>query len=164
MSSPEQFESVIHDVFARLSSNGQQAVGDSFTPDGRYEGAYPASPESRSEDNALVGSETISRFFQLCLPEVLSPFSQWADTIYPVTDGRTAIAEGRSEGTATHDGSTYKNRYIWVIQLRDGKIELMREYFNPLWYHAAIGPQFQAVIERVFTDEYIARGGTASAD
>jgi ketosteroid isomerase-like protein len=152
----QQIEAIVTDLFQRLSSNGQDAVGDVFTEDGRYEGAYAASPDTRPEDNALVGRATISKFFHQCLPEVLSPFDQWADVVYPVTDGNTAVVEGRSHGTAVHDGSTYENKYAWIMRFRDGKVEFMREYFNPVWYHAAIGPEFQTVVDRVFADEYTA--------
>jgi ketosteroid isomerase-like protein len=149
----EQIEAIVADVFRRLSSNGQEPVGESFTEDGRYEGAYPASPGTPDGDNALIGAATISKFFHEVLPELLSPFSQWADTIYPVTDGQTAIVEGRSHGTATHDGSTYENKYVWVMRFRDGRIEFMCEYFNVIRWYAAIGPHWHEIVDRVFSGE-----------
>lgn len=153
MHTQQQIEAVVADLFRRLSSNGQDPVGDVFVEDGRYEGAYSAYSAGNPEDNALIGRATITKYFQKCLPEGLSPFEQWADIVYPVTDGTTAVVEGRSHGTAVRDGSTYENKYVWIIRFRDGQIEFMREYFNPIWYHAAIGPEFQEVIDRVFSDD-----------
>jgi ketosteroid isomerase-like protein len=153
MHTQEQIEAAVDHVFKALSSNGQEPVGDAFTEDGIYEGAYAASPDTTDEDNIMVGHEVITKFFVECLPQILAPFSQWADTIYPVTDGETAIVEGRSDGIAVHDGSVYRNKYIWVMKFRDGKIALMREYFNvPKWHHA-IGPEWQQIVERAFGDD-----------
>jgi ketosteroid isomerase-like protein len=159
----QQIEDAVAHVFRALSSNGVEPVGDAFTEDGVYEGAYSASPDTADEDNKMVGRETISKLFHEVLPQVLSPFSQWADTIYPVTDGDTAIVEGRSDGIAVHDGSVYRNKYIWVMKFRDGKIELMREYFNvPKWHHA-IGPNWQQIVDGVFNGELPMSGSSKSA-
>jgi ketosteroid isomerase-like protein len=145
----EQIEAIVTDLFRRISSDGKQSVGVVFADDGRYEGAYPGTPDSSAEENALVGAAAISKFFHEALPQALAPFDQWADTLYVVGDGDTAVVEGRSHGTATHDGSTYENRYAWIMHFRDGKIALMREYFNPIRYFAAIGPDFGKVIAQV---------------
>ena len=152
MHTTEQIEALVNGVFERISSGGREPVGEVFTEDARYEGAYGVEGQEAA-DNALEGADTITRFFKEYLAQTLSPFSQWADTIYPVTDGDTAIVEGASDGIATHDGSVYRNKYIWVMKFRDGKIELMREYFNISKWHHAIGPHWQEVVDRAFGDE-----------
>jgi ketosteroid isomerase-like protein len=163
MHTQEQIEAAVAHVFRALSSDGKEPVGDAFTPDGVYAGAYSASPDTADEDNKMVGREQISKFFHECLPEILSPFRQWADTIYPVTDGDTAIVEGRSDGIATHDGSVYQNKYIWVMKFKDGKIDYMLEYFNvPKWHHA-IGPNWQQIVDKAFGGELPMSGSQSGA-
>jgi ketosteroid isomerase-like protein len=164
MHTQEQIEAIVADVFRRLSSNGKEPVGDAFTADGRYEGAYPAATQNRDDDNALNGRDVISRFFHQVLPQVLSPFDQWADKVYVALDGDTATVEGRSHGTAVHDGSTYENRYVWIMRFEDGKIAFMREYFNPVWYDAAVGSAYQDVIAQVFpSEEFSVKAGVSNA-
>ena len=160
MHTQEQIETAVAHVFRALSSDGKEPVGDAFTEDGVYEGAYAPSPDTRDEDNEMVGRAVISKFFHECLPQILSPFRQWADTIYPVTDGNTAIVEGRSDGIATHDGSVYQNKYIWVMKFKDGKIDHMLEYYDvPKWHHA-IGPHWQEIVDRAFNGELTMSGSS----
>jgi hypothetical protein len=63
-----------------------------------------------------------------------------------------------------HDGSTYENRYVWIMRFEDGKIAFMREYFNPVWYDAAVGSAYQDVIARVFpSEEFSVKAGVSNA-
>ena len=145
---------LILDFFTRISSNGTQAVGDVFSDDGRYEGVYAGTPETSPEQNALVGPAAITKFFRDAFTKVVNPFEQWVDTVY-IVDDSTALAEGRSRGAVRHDGSTYQNRYSWVFHFKGDRISLVREYFNPEWYHRALGPEFPEILAQVFTgDEY----------
>jgi ketosteroid isomerase-like protein len=50
---------------------------------------------------------------------------------YPSEDGRSVVTEYSSEGER-QAGGTYRNRYICVLQARDGRIAHFREYYNPL--------------------------------
>jgi ketosteroid isomerase-like protein len=49
------------------------------------------------------------------------------------------IAEYRSDGL-TRDGRPYRTTYISVFELRDGRIVLAREYFDPSVIAQAFGP------------------------
>lgn len=50
---------------------------------------------------------------------------------YPCTDANVGIAEYRSQ-VRLRSGKPYANRYITVCEVKDGRIALFREYFNPL--------------------------------
>lgn len=58
------------------------------------------------------------------------------DRHYPCADPAFAIAEYHS-AVRLRSGADYANRYITVVELRDGLIVLFREYFNPLALTAA---------------------------
>jgi uncharacterized protein len=58
---------------------------------------------------------------------------------YLCTDG-TIIAEYVSTGRAVPTGKAYANTYIAVLQFRDGKLCLQREYYNPVLSDRALAP------------------------
>jgi uncharacterized protein len=47
-------------------------------------------------------------------------------------DGRTVTIEGQGNFVIAANGLPYQNVYITVLQIEDGKITGIREYFNPL--------------------------------
>lgn len=53
------------------------------------------------------------------------------DRHYSCADPAFAIAEYHSQ-VRLRSGADYANRYVTVLELRDGLIVLFREYFNPL--------------------------------
>jgi ketosteroid isomerase-like protein len=52
--------------------------------------------------------------------------------VHTTTDPDVAVVEFRSTGTFKATGADYANRYALVIRARAGRIELYREYFNPM--------------------------------
>ena len=58
-------------------------------------------------------------------------------------DGDTAIAEFTVEGTAVPTGKPYNQRYISVIEHRDGKITRYVDYWNPQIVAEALGGMFK---------------------
>ena len=58
---------------------------------------------------------------------------------YACTDG-TVVAEYVSTGRAVPTGKPYANSYIAVLQFRDGKLCLQREYYNPVLSDRALTP------------------------
>jgi ketosteroid isomerase-like protein len=53
------------------------------------------------------------------------------DLILATEEPGLFVAEARGE-IRLHNGHPYNNRYVCLIRIRDGKILLWREYFNPL--------------------------------
>lgn len=56
---------------------------------------------------------------------------------YPMRDPQLLVVEYRSEGRVRNTGKTYANRYAGIFRIKDGKVILWREYFNPeIWSRA----------------------------
>lgn len=56
---------------------------------------------------------------------------------YPAQDGATTVLEYDGTVHLEKDGTQFRQRYIAVVTLRDGRIALWREYLNPLASQAA---------------------------
>ena len=57
---------------------------------------------------------------------------------YPAQDGATTVLEYDGTVHLEQDGTRFRQRYIAVVTLRDGRIALWREYLNPLASQAAV--------------------------
>lgn len=134
-------KATITEFFRRISAAGVEPIGELFTSDGIYDGAY--SPHKH------VGSEHITNWFRECLPQVLHPFHQWPVEI-AVASSELAFVEYQSRGTVVGDGSSYQNRYAAPVHFRDGKISYMREYYNPVFWSGVLGETTAAAIAQVF--------------
>ncbi|EHJ59237.1 nuclear transport factor 2 family protein [Novosphingobium pentaromativorans] len=130
----EEMQSIVREVFKRISSDGRESVAPSFTENGIYD--FPYWP------TYIMGSKYIGITFSDVIPKVLLRLKQWPIAIYPVIDGDTVMVEYASHATSAVDGSTYANRYAAVMKLVDGKIDFWREYFNPEWFMQATGSLF----------------------
>ena len=69
---------------------------------------------------------------------VITGWSMGIDTLYDVGNG-TVIVEMHGAGTVVATGKHYAQNYIAVLKVNDGKIELWREYANPLPVFEAFG-------------------------
>ncbi len=104
---------------------------DLFCSDGVLETPYvsPGSP-SRWEGPAigayLAGLRGVIR---------LADFSLVA--AYPARDGATTVLEYDGTVHLEKNGTRFRQRYIAVVTLCDGRIALWREYLNPLASQAA---------------------------
>lgn len=56
---------------------------------------------------------------------------------YPAQDGATTVLEYDGTVHLEKDGARFRQRYIAVVKLQDGRIALWREYLNPLASQAA---------------------------
>ncbi len=56
---------------------------------------------------------------------------------YPAQDGATTVLEYDGTVHLEKDGTQFRQRYIAVVTVRDGRIALWREYLNPLASQAA---------------------------
>lgn len=62
---------------------------------------------------------------------MFSSFVQHVDEVYDLVDPDTLIAEYHSDATVIHNGNTYSNRYIGVLQFRNGLVCGWKEFHNP---------------------------------
>lgn len=51
---------------------------------------------------------------------------------YPMNDGQTTVLEYESRGHDQASGRPYRQHYIGIYQVTEGRLTLIREYFNPL--------------------------------
>ena len=65
---------------------------------------------------------------------------------YPMSDGHTTVLEYESRGHDRASGRPYRQHYLGIYQVTDGRLTLIREYFNPLAVLEAAGknPEGQA--------------------
>ena len=104
---------------------------DLFCDDGVLETPYvsPGSP-SRWEGQAIAGF--LSKLRGVIR---LTDFSLVA--AYPAQDGATTVLEYDGTVHLEKNGTRFRQRYVGIVTLRDGRIALWREYLNPLASQAA---------------------------
>lgn len=84
----------------------------------------------RSSNQIISGRVAIVEHLRAGLTAFLKSISFEVHALYPSQDGQFAISEHSSEGERAA-GGMYRNRYVCVVQARDGRIVLYREYYNP---------------------------------
>lgn len=115
---------------ARLSP-GVADYLDLFCSDGVLETPYvsPGSP-SRWEGPAIGAYlGTLSGIIRL------ADFTLVA--AYPAQDGATTVLEYDGTVHLEKNGTQFRQRYVAIVTLRDGRLALWREYLNPLASQAA---------------------------
>lgn len=60
---------------------------------------------------------------------------------YPMSDGHTTVLEYESQGHDRASGRPYRQHYVGIYQVTDGRLTLIREYFNPLAVLETAGKQ-----------------------
>lgn len=90
----------------------------------------PYSPEEPGGVR-VEGKQIASLFFE----RIFREFSQirFVDLVFRQSQfDNTVIVEARGDFRLATDQSPYRNQYIAVIEVVDGQVTLIREYFNPL--------------------------------
>lgn len=66
--------------------------------------------------------------------KVFHPFEYFDKLIFSTQDPNVFWADVQSRGKQTRDGKTIDvhNKYVFFFRLKDGLIEEMREYYNPI--------------------------------
>lgn len=104
---------------------------DLFCPDGVLETPYvsPGSPQRWEGRDIATFLGTLHGVIRL------ADFSLVA--AYPAQDGATTVLEYDGTVHLVKPGTQFRQRYIAVVVLRDGRIASWREYLNPLASQAA---------------------------
>lgn len=104
---------------------------DLFCTDGVLETPYvsPGSPNRWQGPDIATLLETLHGVIRL------ADFSLVA--AYPAQNGATTVLEYDGTVHLVKPGTRFRQRYIAVVTLRDGRIALWREYLNPLASQAA---------------------------
>ncbi|QRN97628.1 nuclear transport factor 2 family protein [Archangium violaceum] len=137
-------EDALQNPHIRLFVSGYQALlkgdfegfADMWAEDGSME--FPYSPEGLPQrlDGKAAIREHLRRF-----PEMLHIDRFSEPVFHPSQDGRVLIAEFSCEGRAVATGKPYNQKYISVVEFRDGRIVKYRDYWNPLIALRALDPK-----------------------
>jgi ketosteroid isomerase-like protein len=129
-------EKVARKVLARMSSRDFDGVGELLADDFEFDLAY--APEmlpmpTRGRDAFLELTTTI-------IGAMFNPMELTVTTAYPGADGVTVVLEYTSDGTVTHNGNRYQNRYAGIFRANaDGKLAFWREFHDPEKATQALG-------------------------
>jgi uncharacterized protein len=109
-------------------SNHNGDVADLLTEDAVFDVPYA---DASAMEMPVRGREAFAATFAWVVAELFDPFLLEPIEEYLGADPEVLIVEYRSEGAIKANGSPYANRYVGVFRIRDGKIALWREYYNP---------------------------------
>ncbi len=118
--------SLAEEFLRGLTSKNLETVMALWTDEGVME--FPFAPDGSSK--RFVGkaaiAQTLSSAFkvrtEMDFPEV---------KLYPMDNTNMAVVEFRGKMTLS-SGQPYNNQYIALVEAKDGRLVLFREYFNPL--------------------------------
>src|SRR5262245_10349480 len=95
---------------------------------------FPYAPDDHTR--RLEGAEAVVAFMRR-MPSFAEGFSLGEPTIHPIDGG--FVAEYHGEATFKSTGKRYKQDYVSLFTVREGKIAGIREYYNPLRVLQAMG-------------------------
>lgn len=126
-------EALLRDLFRRLNER-RFDIGDLLTDDAQFDVPYAHFPEP------VIGRAAFVRMFDEVTAGLFNPFEFTLQAFYPCTDGESIVVEYASKGMVTTTGRPYANRYAGIFRIRDGRIALWREFFNPEEFARATTP------------------------
>ena len=132
MTSPAA-EKVMHEVFALISEGRYDDVVDLMHDDLQFE--LPYGPEGmQGPMDKKTYAATQSFVFQL-----FSEFKIAITEVHPSADPDALVCEYASNCTVKKTGGPYQNRYVGIVQFKDGKVWRWKEFHNPEIATAALG-------------------------
>jgi len=68
----------------------------------------------------------------------------WIDEIYRTDKPGCLIVEAHARSLVGETGKVYENSYVCIFRVREGRLELLKEYVNPLAFMKAFQGGFEA--------------------
>ncbi|HEV7370323.1 nuclear transport factor 2 family protein [Arenibaculum sp.] len=133
------FTAMLRAVLGDRLAPGAATFSDMFAPDAAFE--FPFAPPGMAR--AARGRAEIDRHLASLTDFALDAVSRPA--VHWVEGGDAVVLEFEARGRNTRTGAAYDQRYVSVIELRDGRIALYRDYWNPLAVLAAFGGEDDVV-------------------
>ncbi|NYI75832.1 nuclear transport factor 2 family protein [Nocardioides panzhihuensis] len=139
MTSPQSAISPAHAVLLRsielLAAMDLDGYVDLFAEDAVIEFPYaPAGRPQRLDDPEAV------RDYVMAIGAAVRIESFPSLVVHHLTDPHSIVAEVTLHGTAVETGAPYDVQYVWIVEERDERIVLFRDYWNPTQTTAATGP------------------------
>jgi ketosteroid isomerase-like protein len=110
-------------LFKCLNDLDYEVLAGLVSDDARFEVPYAEMVAQGRDAFVRVFSENTAHLFRDMVFTV--------DQVYSC-ESEAVIVEYRSRAVLRATDKPYKNRYVGVFVVRDGAVELWREYFNPL--------------------------------
>ena len=118
-------EKVFHEVLALISAGRHNDMVDLMHDDLAFE--LPYGPEGmRGPHNKQSFAGMQDYVFGM-----FTDFSIGVTELHPGLDPNALVAEYASKCTVKATGGPYDNRYIGVVQFKDGKVVAWKEFHNP---------------------------------
>ncbi|AUW58977.1 hypothetical protein C1T17_13630 [Sphingobium sp. SCG-1] len=125
--------------YAAIGRRDMDALREALTPDAVYEFPFAENGSSEtSETRRFIGTDAIIAFWRETLARDMR-FGALEDVDLSIlADGSRLFIEQRGD-IMLADGTSYRNRYIFRYDIRDGRIAHVREYINPVISARAFG-------------------------
>ncbi len=133
-STRDRNQKIVHDFFALLAAKNIKAWIQLWADDGVQE--MPYSPPGFP--TRIEGKTAIYRHYS-SLPDAYSRMAFPDLKTYPMLDPNWLLAEYRGEIDIAATNRAYNNYYCALFHLRDSRIVLFKEYFNPIILSEAFG-------------------------
>jgi uncharacterized protein (TIGR02246 family) len=128
------------DVLARrrqLMLNGDaDGLADLFAPDAVIEFSFHGPPGTPAR---LEGREAIREYSRRVMASPLRLEDYEVAELYQTQDPAVVIAEMRAKATVTTTGRPITATSIQILRIRDGHIELFRDFADPRFLEDVIG-------------------------
>ena len=112
-------------MLERTGALDLDGLGELLTEDAMFEMPF------RDGQRLIEGRENIIATMKAAMLPVFTIMRFTVTALYPCEDPAFLVAEYVSDND-TKTGGKYANRYITLMEVRDGRIKLFREHFNPL--------------------------------
>lgn len=131
MTPKDEHEAVVLSWFTNLMKQDLDAFADLLAKDAVQEMPFGKLLEVDGFDTVWAGRDKIMSYFRKAIPGrrnhvfTIKEFHRTADPEVIIVE-----AKGRSDVVAL--GKVYDQDYVMLFKLRDGKIAVFREYYNPM--------------------------------
>jgi ketosteroid isomerase-like protein len=134
---------VIDELFARIGRGAYGALEELFTEDVVQAVPYhPVMSEAR-----LVGRERVADFIAKAFELRFKQIRFEVVAVHPAREAGLYFVEYRSEGTMRANDAPYRNKYIAIFRIREGKIAYWKEYYDPSQIAKALAEPFPQLRE-----------------
>ncbi|RED41771.1 nuclear transport factor 2 family protein [Paenibacillus sp. VMFN-D1] len=122
-----QAETIMHWFTDRIKNKDYEGFLDLFDEDVVFE--FPYAPEALPQ--LLKGKRALKQHLDM-LDTLIEIRSFTKPVIHVSADSPVFIAQYKGSGTVFADGKPYEQKYISVVEVKDGSIVRFQDYWNPL--------------------------------
>lgn len=140
MSDAQAGKALITSYLDAVATLDVAAVAPLFTKDGKV--VIPYAPEGIPP--VIEGRDAIEAYYR-ALPDMATELNFSDYRIHALDEDGEFVAEYTSDSAMKPTGAIYRNTYITRVTVRDGKIAVLAEFFDPIPPVEALGGRVIAV-------------------